>query len=125
MAITIQRKTGLMGSGVKMKIYVNNEHVESVREGEEVQIELPKSQTTLRVSQLGMKSNEIRVAKGEILKITTKNWIDMSLIFLILVLPILNLFLPWTYRIIFSFTFSVIFIGCYFFLESFHIEEGE
>ena len=86
MSITIKRDTGLMGTASKVQIKINGEKVASIKYNEQVDIELPEVKTRLKVTQFGVKSNEITVNEGDIIKITTTSFNRISMIIMPIVI---------------------------------------
>lgn len=71
MAITIKRKTSWIGTGSTIALYINGKKEGKISNHEETQVNLESQNARLRVSQLGGKSNEIEVADGQTVEITT------------------------------------------------------
>ena len=80
MSITIKRDTGFTGMGSKVQIKINGEKGASIKYNEQVDIEIPEIEGRLKVTQSGMKSNEIKVKDGDIIKITTTSFNRISMI---------------------------------------------
>ncbi len=107
MSITIKRDTGLMGTASKVQIKINGEKVASIKYNEQVDIELPEVKTRLKVTQFGVKSNEITVNEGDIIKITTTSFNRISMILMSIVIIVTNFIPNLTYKLI-TFTFLII-----------------
>src|SRR5690554_2557291 len=100
MSITIKRNTGWQGMGTRIQILVNGEKVASVSGKQQVEIELPDNKAHLKVTQTGIKSNEIEVQDGDIIEITQTRLHRMSFP-LMMVIMFFTIFIPsLTYRFI-------------------------
>ena len=93
MTITIIRNTGWQGAASNMKIKVNNKKFASIGYNQRLDIDLPLEKAKLRVSQLGVKSNEITVKKGDTLELTPTRWYRMNFPLFVAIL-ILSNFIP-------------------------------
>lgn len=122
MSITIKRDTGFTGMGSKVQIKINGEKVASIKYNEQVDIEIPEIEARLKVTQSGMKSNEITVNEGDIIKITTTSFNRISMILMSIVIIVTNFIPNLTYKLI-TFTFLIILlvIGLLS-IEGFHIQ---
>lgn len=122
MSITIKRDTGFTGMGSKVQIKINGEKVASIKYSEQVDIEIPEIEARLKVTQSGMKSNEIKVKDGDIIKITTTSFNRISMILMSIVIIVTNFIPNLTYKLI-TFTFLIILlvIGLLS-IEGFHIQ---
>ena len=116
MSITMKRNTGWQGMGSKIHIRVNGEKVDSVMENNSVDVELPDDIGHIKVTQFGLKSNEIVVEDGDIIQITSTKWFKMSYP-LIMITFILTIFLPnLTYRLtVFFIVWLLLVISVYLF----------
>ncbi|WP_440895416.1 hypothetical protein ACS127_12720 [Amphibacillus sp. Q70] len=74
MSVTIKRKIGWAGSGSRAVIKLNGEKVAKVSENQLVKIDIPNNDAKLKVSLMGMKSNEFEVRDGDIIEITPTKW---------------------------------------------------
>ena len=79
MSITIKRNTGWVGSGSKIQIKLNGEKVASVKENQQVEVELQNDKAFIKAVQFVAKSNEIEVKDGDILEITATKWYKISI----------------------------------------------
>lgn len=70
MAITLKRNTKVAGALLKFKIWVKDEQVTKIVQGEEKEITLPKEQSELQIKQLNGKSNTLLVNDGDYVAIT-------------------------------------------------------
>lgn len=71
MSIKIKRNTGWLGTASKIAIKVNGEKVAKISNNQEMEIEIPDETAQLKVSQTGMRSNEIEVQDGDVVEVTT------------------------------------------------------
>lgn len=102
--------------GSKIHIRVNGEKVDSVMENNSVDVELPDDIGHIKVTQFGLKSNEIVVEDGDIIQITSTKWSKMSYP-LIMITFILTIFLSnLTYRLtVFFIVWLLLVISVYLF----------
>ena len=122
MSITIKRDTGFTGMGSKVQIKINGEKVASVINNEQVDIELHEVKARLKVTQFGVKSNEITVNEGDIIKITTTSFNRISMILMSIVIIVTNFIPNLTYKLI-TFTFvSILLVIGLLSVEGFHIQ---
>ena len=122
MSITIKRDTGFTGMGSKVQIKINGEKVASVINNEQVDIELHEVKARLKVTQFGVKSNEITVNEGDIIKITTTSFNRISMILMSIVIIVANFIPNLTYKLI-TFTFvSILLVIGLLSVEGFHIQ---
>jgi hypothetical protein len=123
MAITIKRRTGLLGKASKIAIEINGIKVAKVNDREQITVELPHDRVNLSVSQPGgATSNKIEVKNGEVINITSTKWMKVS-VFLPLPALFLTNFIPnITYRIISLVTIVVLFIAAAFLMKYYHLE---
>lgn len=70
--ITIKRNTGLIGSMIAMTIKVNGVKTRKISNEEIMDVEIPNDKATIKVSQLGIKSNDVKVEDGDELEITLR-----------------------------------------------------
>ncbi|MBU3129930.1 hypothetical protein LGL55_19540 [Clostridium tagluense] len=121
MSITIKRNTGWQGTGSKIQIKVNGEKADSVMENNSVDIELPEGKAHIKVTQFGIKSNEIVVKEGDIIQITSTRLTRM--IFpLILIVQFLTIFIPnLKYRLTIFFILCAFIISSIFLFNGFHL----
>ena len=121
MSITIKRNTGWQGTGSKIQIKVNGEKADSVMENNSVDIELPEGKAHIKVTQFGIKSNEIVVKEGDIIRITSTRLAKMSFP-LILIIQALTIFIPnLTYRLTIFFILCALIIISIFLFNGFHL----
>lgn len=78
MSIKVIRKTGWNGMGMFIDIKINGNKVARVIEKGESIIGLYEDSANLQVTQLGMRSKEIEVKKGDIIEIESTKWYRFS-----------------------------------------------
>ncbi len=93
MAITIKRRTGWQGMASKIQIKVNGEKVASISHNQQIDVSFPDEIVHLKVTQFGVKSNEIVVKDGDILEITPTLWYRLGHQLFVAVM-IITLFIP-------------------------------
>ena len=93
MAITIVRRTGIIGMAGTIAIKINGKKVDKVKTEQQIEVNIPNDSVRLQVSQSGMRSNELEVSDGETIEITTPKWSSLIL-FLLIILPSLLNFIP-------------------------------
>lgn len=71
MSFKLTRKTSWFGSATGMEVHINGEEVEKIYRLDEKTYELPREPSTLKVTQQGMKSNELKVYHNDNIKLTT------------------------------------------------------
>ncbi|MCB2299591.1 hypothetical protein [Clostridium tagluense] len=121
MSITIKRNTGWQGTGSKIQIKVNGEKAYSVMENNSVDIELPEGKAHIKVTQFGIKSNEIVVKEGDIIRITSTRLTRMSFP-LILIIQGLTILIPnLKYRLTIFLTLCALIIISIFLFNGFHL----
>jgi ribosomal protein S17 len=121
MSITIKRNTGWQGMSSKIQIEVNGEKADSVMENNSVDVELPDGKAHIKVTQFGIKSNEIAVKEGDIIRITSTRWIRMSFP-LVLIIFFLTIFLPnLTYGLTIFFVLGALIVISIFLFNGFHL----
>ncbi len=122
MLITIKRDTGLMGSASKIQIKVNGEKLASVMDKQHIAVDIPHDKANVKVTQFGVKSNEVEVKDGDTLKITSTTFNRLGfpllsiIVFLTFFIPVLK------YKLIAIITAGVLIeIGIYL-IDGFHLE---
>lgn len=88
--ITIKRQTGFIGSATAMSIHVNEEKVEKIRLGQEVDILLPTESATVKVTQFGAKSNIVKAKNRDHYILKTRPWSIIVIILFILLSPLVS-----------------------------------
>lgn len=91
MSILISRNTGILGSGPKVQIKINGKKVTSIKEDSTLEIEIPDDKANLKVTQSGLKSDEVEVIDGDIISIKFKKWYKIFSI-VIVISVILSIF---------------------------------
>ena len=74
MSITVVRRTGLIGTILKMTIKINGERVAKIANGQKFEMSIPNSVVQICVTQSGVKSNTIEVKDGELVQIKSNKW---------------------------------------------------
>lgn len=120
--VRIKRNTGILGAGSRIKIYINDKKVATIKQNKQVELELPSDEAKVSVSQLGVHSNEVIVKNGQVVEITTRSWTYISLILFFVVLASMSVFLPSPYNIIMPIILTVLYLGLYKFIEGFRLK---
>lgn len=122
MSITIKRNTGWFGMGTQIQIKVNGEKIAIVADKQHVEVELPDNKAHLKVTQTGIKSNEIEVQDGDIIEILQTRWHLMSFPLMMAVM-FFTIFIPGlTYRLIATLSLGVFFIISLFLIDGFYLK---
>ncbi|MDN6672312.1 MAG: hypothetical protein L0L07_08420 [Staphylococcus equorum] len=120
--IGIKRNTGVSGSFFSMKIYINDQEVTRIKEGQQIELELPNDEAKIYVSQFENHSNELIIKDGQVVEITNSSWLYFSFITIFVLLILISIFLPFNYRII-GFIFVIILsIALSYFKNGFDLE---
>lgn len=98
--LKIKRNTGISGSLGRIKIHVNDEQVATIRQNQNIEVELPTNEGKIAVSQAGTRSNELVVKEGQVVEIKTSLSYHIYLIAFVIGLLFVGLLLPSEYRII-------------------------
>lgn len=93
MAITIVRRTGIIGMAGTIAIKINGKKVDKIKTEQQIKIDITNDSVRLQVSQTGVRSNELEVSDGEKIEITTPKW-SSFILFLLIILPSLLKFIP-------------------------------
>ena len=120
--VRIKRNTGIPGSLGSIKIHVDDEQVATIKQNQNIEVELPTAEAKIAVSQAGVRSNELDVKEGQVIEITTRSWTYISLILLFILIASLNVFLPPTYRIVVPIILAILYLGIYFFVNGFELK---
>jgi hypothetical protein len=121
MSITVKRNTGWQGIGSKIQIEVNGEKADTVMENNSVDVELPDGKAHIKVTQFGIKSNEIAVKEGDIIRITSTRWLRMSFP-LIFIIFFSTIFFPnLTYRLTIFLILGALIVISIFLFNGFHL----
>lgn len=86
MPIKIKRNYLWQGWILAMNIIVNGEKVAKATWDKYVEVEIPGDKALLRVTQLGIKSNEIEVKDGDVIQLMPKIWYSVAYSFLLLLI---------------------------------------
>lgn len=128
MSIKIIRNTGWAGWYLGIKIILNGENINTIEEMESLEIELPVDNSSLKVRQLGVKSNKIMVRDGDKLEIKTTWWyqIIIPVMIIIQLLSFLITFVDNRFSILFSLSTFIIIISLFIIMiisnNGFHIK---
>lgn len=120
--VRIKRNTGISGAGSKIKVYVNDEKVATIKRNKQIELDLPAAEAKLSVSQLGVQSNELIVKEGQVVEITTRSWTYISLIFFLIILVSVSTFLSSPYSIIVQIILGILYLGIYKFIDGFNLK---
>ena len=125
MALTVIRHTGWFGIATKLSLKINGEQVARIAHEQELKLDLKSAPSTLRVSQLGIRSNEIEVQEGDTVMIKNSIWTYIFIVLFALIL-LLN-FVEGFYQLksIASILVLVFAIGSLFFLDTYRLEKTE
>src|SRR5690625_4375694 len=86
MAVMIKRDTGIFGTMSDFQVIVNGEKVETIKNGDIIELELNQPKAVIQFSQLGIKTNELQVKDGESIELFTQSWTIYSVFALSLLL---------------------------------------
>lgn len=121
MAVKIIRNTGWDGSLFKIQIKVNGEKIAGIHDGQKLDIELPHEKASLKVSQTGVKSNEVIVEDGDFVEITST--MTHQLIFpLTIVLIFMYELSSFEYSLLINIVFILIALLISFLINGFHLK---
>lgn len=118
--VTIKRNTGWIGVASRIKIKVNGEKSALISEGQTIEIELPADESSLKATQLGVRSNEIIVRDGDILEIHQTKFYRMILPIIIVIQVLFFSVISLDYRLFPILSFFV--LVSMLFIEGFRIE---
>lgn len=120
--VIIKRKTGLWGSGSALTVKRDGEKAAELLNDQEIVLSIPKERARVRVSQFGAKSNELTVADGDIVEITTTKW--SYLLYIVSVfMPVFASFIsPATRRLIFLLNGFIAVLVSQFVMERFQMK---
>lgn len=74
MSITVVRRTGLIGTILKMTIKINGERVAKIANDQKLEMAIPNNVVQICATQSGVKSNTIEVKDGERVQIKSNKW---------------------------------------------------
>jgi len=120
--VRIKRSTGFSGFLARIKIYVDDEQVATIKQNQQIEVELPTDEAIISVSQAGVNSNELVVKEGQVVEITNSSWWHISFISLIIAMFFMGLLLPFDYRIFGYIIFLIISIAINYFIEGFELK---
>ena len=120
--VRIKRNTGILGAGSRIKIYINDKKVATIKQNKQVELELPSDEAKVSVSQLGVRSNELIVKEGQVVEITTQSWTYVSLILFFIILSSTSVFLPSPYSIVVPIILTVLYLLIYKFIDGFKLK---
>lgn len=120
--VRIKRNTGISGAGSRIKVYVNDEKVATIKQYKQVELELPADEAKVSVSQLGVRSNELIVKEDLVVEITTRSWTYVSLILFFIILASASVFLPLPYSIVVPIILTILYLGIYKFIDGFRLK---
>ena len=125
MSITIKRNTGWMGSAAKIQIRLNGKNIAGVTNNQSVDVEIPDREAHLKVTQFGIKSNQVRVRDGDMIRITSTSWLRISFLLLIIIY-FLTIFLSnSTYRLTVYFVVGVLIFITTFLFNGFQLNVSD
>lgn len=90
MAITIKRENVFFSGFTRLRIYINDEKVDSLTSGEEKEIEISGQEAVIRVSRFGEGSNTLKVFNGDHIHVSVANWAPWFYTFIFLLMPALT-----------------------------------
>ena len=82
----------------KIKIYRDGHEVAKIKEGQQIELELPSDEAKITVSQFASRSNELVVTDGQVVEISNASWLYAYYIFVFIALFLLTFFVPNAYR---------------------------
>jgi len=123
MTIRIRRNTGFLGSLSAIKVKINGEKAAKINQN--IELEIPGDTAAVRVSQFGQKSNEMRVKDGDSLVITTRPWVKLLFILLVLISVAISTIIESRYNITVLVIMLVIVIGVYSLFDGFRLQHEE
>lgn len=68
--IGVKRDTGMVGILDQITIYIDGQQAEKVKQNQQIQLEIPRKEASIYVSQGGSHSNELIVKDGQVFEIT-------------------------------------------------------
>lgn len=98
--IGIKRNTGINGSYFRMKVYIDGQEVAKIKEGQQIELEIPNDEAKIYVSQFENHSNELVVKDGQVVEVTNSSWFYLNLVLTVIVILLASVFIPFNYRII-------------------------
>ena len=119
--VRIKRNTGLSGVLAKIKIYINDKQVAAIKPNQQIELELPADEAKLSVSQIGVRSNELVVKKGQVIEILKPSWWRIIFIVIFIAAFLIGL-LSFEYRIYASIILLVVAIAVDYFIKGFELK---
>lgn len=123
MSVLVRRNTGWQGSASKIQIKINGEKIDSVGDNQEVNVRLPDGKAQLKVTQFGVKSNEIEIEDGDIIDITVTRWHRMSFPIQVIAMFFLIISPNFEYKTSLIFFIGILYIISLVFLEGFSLDK--
>ena len=120
--LRVKRNTGFSGILGRIKIYVNDEQVATIKPNKQIELELPANEANISVSQAGVRSNELVVKEGQVVEILTSSRWYISSIFIFIAIFLIGLLLPFDFRIFGHIILLIIAIAIDYFTEGFELK---
>lgn len=123
MSVIIKRNIGWIASGSRAVIKLNGEKVAKVSENQQVKIDIPNNNAKLKVSLVGVKSNEFEVKDGDVIEITPTKWyknISKAILILGPLLVFISALSPSAWSV-FIITSGIAFLISLFLIDGFHL----
>lgn len=122
--ITIKRQTGFIGMGLGMSIKVDDEKVGRISERDTQEVALSGDKATVRVTQLGIKSNALEVSGGDHLILETRPWVKYAIIIMFLSVFFVSLIsFQWmlAYKFLIYILIFSVYLGSFYFLDAYEL----
>lgn len=100
--IGIKRSTGVSGSFFKSKVYLNGKEVAKIKEGQQIELEIPDGEAKIYIQQFENRSNEVLVKDGQVVEVTNSFWYYFNFFLIFTAILLVNVFMSNPYRIIAS-----------------------
>lgn len=94
MTVTIIRKTGWIGLLGSIAIRVDGEKIGKVNDRQTIQLEIPRDEVLLHVTQQGSRSNKLQVKKGDRVMIKIRKSVKLLYLLMCFTPFLTSLFLP-------------------------------
>ena len=98
--IGIKRSTGVSGSFFKAKVYLNGTEVAKIKEGQQIELEIPDDEAEIYVQQFENRSNEVLVKNGQVVEVTNSFWYYFNFFLIFTAILLVNVFMSTPYRIV-------------------------
>lgn len=118
----IKRNTGLSGILGRIKIYVNDKQVATIKPNQQIELDLPADEAKISVSQAGVRSNELVVKEGQVVEISKPSWWRIITIIFFIAAFLIGLLLPSDYRIYGSIILLILAIVIDHFIKGFELK---